>query len=232
MITGYFYSDVAKKGSEVKQIKKILKLTIEANLIYLVWKCFYATMRQNKDFFVNTFTLKNMLKLIFVNESPLNGHLWYLGAILYVLVIVYIADKLKCGELLYWMIPVLLIGDLVLGKYAILLWNREFSYILVRNFLFVGLPYFCIGRMIRDGFGKKISSNVLLGLIALFSLTSLIERFILVNMNVNATRDHYISTTLLAVTVFLFTVRCSNSALNEENILCKLSGGGISLLTC
>ena len=41
-----------------------------------------------------------------------------------------------------------------------------------------------------------------------FSATSLLERFALVSLNVNATRDHYISTTLLAITVFLFTMKC------------------------
>ena len=35
MITGYFYSDVVKRGGENSQIKKLLKLVIEANLIYL-----------------------------------------------------------------------------------------------------------------------------------------------------------------------------------------------------
>ena len=41
-----------------------------------------------------------------------------------------------------------------------------------------------------------------------FSATSLLERFVLVSFNANATRDHYISTTLLAITVFLFALKC------------------------
>lgn len=104
--------------------------------------------------------------------------------------------------------PLLLIGDLILGKYSVLLLGRAFPYILVRNFLFVGIPYFCIGRLIRNGFGQKVKKKVLVIFMIVFSATSLLERFVLVSLNVNATRDHYISTTLLAVTVFLFTLKC------------------------
>ena len=102
-------------------------------------------------------------------------------------------------------------GDLILGKYSVLLLGREFPYILVRNFLFVGIPYFCIGRLIRNGFGQKVKKKVLTIFLIVFSATSLLERFALVSLNVNSARDHYISTTLLAITVFLFTLQCHGS---------------------
>ena len=38
MITGYFYSDVIDRHREVIQIKKIFRLLIEANLLYLLWE--------------------------------------------------------------------------------------------------------------------------------------------------------------------------------------------------
>lgn len=208
MITGYFYADVVKRGGETSQIRKLLKLVIEANLIYLLWDCFYAVVRWNPDFFQNTFTLKNLIKFLLLNESPFSGHLWYLGAILYVLTIVLSVDKLDYGKLLYYLTPLLLLGDLVFGKYSIIIWHKELPYILVRNFLFVGIPYFCIGQLIRNGMGRRIEKNTLGCLIVAFALTSILERVLLVNIGMNATRDHYISTTFLAVTVFLFALKC------------------------
>lgn len=83
----------------------------------------------------------------------------------------------------------------------------EPPFIIVRNF-FVDIPQFCIGREIRSGLGRKITKSTLVGGI-LFSCTSLLERFLLVSLNMNAVRDHYVSTTLLAVAVFLFTLKCS-----------------------
>lgn len=141
MITGYFYLDVEKKNGEIRQIKKIFKLILEANALYLLWDSFYAVLSRNMSFFDDTFTIENFLKFIVFNESALRGHLWYLGAILYVLIIVYIFDKLKIGKCLSF-------------------------------------------------------------------ATSLLERFALVSLNANATRDYYISTTLLVITVFLFTLKC------------------------
>ena len=56
-------------------------------------------------------------------------------------------------------------------------------------------------------------------------LTSLLEHFILVSIDMNATRDHYISTTFLAMVVFIFTLKCNNYQ-NNENITHKMIGGG------
>ena len=200
--------DVVEKSREIRQMKKIFKLMLEANILYLLWDSFYAVLSHNVSSFTSMFTLKNLLKFIFFNESPLKGHLWYLGAILYVLFIVFAFDKLKIGKYLSFATPFLLLGDLILGKYSIMLLGREFPYILVRNFLFVGIPYFCIGRLIRRGFGQKVKKDVLAVLMIAFSVTSLLERFVLVSLNANAVRDHYISTTFLAVTVFLFALKC------------------------
>lgn len=207
IITGYFYSDTVRKHGEIKQIKKILKLVIVANGIYLLWDLFYAVINSNMTSFFRLFTWKNILKFLVLNDSPIYGHLWYLGAILYVLVIVFIADNLHCRRLLYAFTPLLLIGDLVLGKYSIVIFAREFPYIFVRNFLFVGVPYFCIGLLIREKLRKNIERTILCMLIVLFCLTTFGERAILESIDMNGTRDHYISTTFLAIAVFLFAMK-------------------------
>lgn len=217
MITGYFYSDIMKKGRTARQIKKILILMVEANLVYFVWKWFYISVSSDVNFLSTTFTVKNLLNFILFNDSPLSGHLWYLGAILYVLIITAVAKKLKITKVLYWLTPVLLIMDLVLGKYSLVLFNREFPYILVRNFLFVGIPYFCIGRMIREGVDQKTNKNTAALLIFIFSLTTCMERFILVSADMNPTRDHYISTTFLAIAIFLFSLNCGSNL--DKNIV-------------
>lgn len=114
----------------------------------------------------SNFTGKNILKFLALNESPLARHLWYLGAILYVLVIVLLVDKLNCRKLLYYLITVLLIADLVFGKYSLFILHREFPYIIVRNFLCVRIPYFCIGNFIREKrYAEKWNKKILRALI-------------------------------------------------------------------
>ncbi len=237
-------------------------------MLFLIWNIALDILRRENivAYIRSIFTGKNILEFLVLNESPLAGHLWYLGAILYVLVIVLLVDKLNCRKLLYYLTPVLLIADLVFGKYSLLIFHQEFPYILVRNFLCVGIPYFCIGNLIMDKlncrkllyyltpvlliadlvFGKysllifhqefpyilvrnflcvgipyfcignlirekrcseKWNKKVLQVLIIVFVITSLAERFVLVNAGLNATRDHYISTTFLAICLFVYTLK-------------------------
>lgn len=167
MITGYFYSDTVARHKEKYQIKKILHLLVEANALFFIWNIALNVLRRENivAYIRSIFTGMNLLKFFLLNESPLAGHLWYLGAIFYVLVIVLLMDKFNCRKVLYYLTPALLIADLVLGKYSLLIFHREFPYILVRNFLCVGIPYFCIGNFIRERqcsekWNKKNTSSV------------------------------------------------------------------------
>lgn len=211
MITGFFYIDVKNRNSRKRQIVKIFKLLIISNIIYLVFGIIMAYMSGTLTSYLDdTFRFSSFLKFVLFNESPFSGHLWYLSAILYVLIIIAFIEKVvpqKYLKLLFMLIPLLLIFDLVFGKYSLLILGKEFPIILVRNFLFVGLPYFSIGLLIRIYKNRiSISEYKLLFLIAIFVLTTLLERYLLVIMNSNSTRDHYISTTFLAIAFFiLFT---------------------------
>ena len=47
MITGFFYSETVAHRRELKQIGKILTITIGANLFYLIWKVLLALENGN-----------------------------------------------------------------------------------------------------------------------------------------------------------------------------------------
>lgn len=212
MITGVFYDETVKRNKAGKQIKKIVILIVEANLLFLIWKLLLSVHSGNSviGFLQDTIAVRAILKFIVLNESPFNGHLWYLGAILYVLIIFAVADKMHLRKLLYIITPILLIGDLVLGKYSLVLLEQEFPYIIVRNFLFVGIPYFSIGCLLKryeSNLKESMRNNVLTVMTLLFTLTTLLERYILVSAGLNPARDHYISSTFLAVTVFMIAVK-------------------------
>ena len=44
-------------------------------------------------------------------------------------------------------------------------------------------------------------------MIVIFAIASLAERFVLVSAGLNATRDHYLSTTFLAICLFVYTLK-------------------------
>ena len=90
MITGYYYSYITERNREINQLKKIFRLFVGANLLFFVWSLLVAFISGDSVVIKirELFSLESVIKLILFNESPFAGHLWYLGAILYVLLII------------------------------------------------------------------------------------------------------------------------------------------------
>ena len=207
MISGFFYEHTKAK----KQIVKIMRLFVYSNILYLLWDIGMASIKGDTLLFLKeTFTAEHLLTFVFFNDTHLQAHLWYLGAILYVLLIVtalWSWNSKVARRALYLISPFLLLGDLMLGKYSILLWHHELPYVFARNWLFVGIPYFTLGLLLKERSARILntfSRSKTLMLIIATSGSTILERILLKVHGVNATRDHYISTTFLAVFVFTF----------------------------
>lgn len=211
MITGFFAADGIGGAQGRRRIRGALVLLVQANALYLAWNLLMAGPDMGQ-YLRETFTAKSLMRFVLVNESPVRGHLWYLGALLYTLVIAAAAERLHATRLLEWATPLLLLGDLVLGKYAMVLFHREFSPLLVRNFLFVGIPNYCIGRWIRRGLGCSLPRPALLAMILGFAATSLAEWTVLTRTGMSTQREHYVSTTFLAAALLLFALSFQGQA--------------------
>lgn len=216
MITGYYYSCMIERKNEKKQLTKILRLFAGANCLFFAWSLLKSFLSGDSVItdIGNMFSMKSMLKFVLLNESPFAGHLWYLSAILYVLLIIYVFEKKWDRQKLYPTIPFLLLADIIFGKYSLLIFGQAIPYILVRNFLCVGLPYFLIGDMLYR-YKTRISIKKAVLLVFVFACTTILERVILGAYNLNAERDHYISTTFLAISAFLLAVQ-SNGKRNSK----------------
>lgn len=209
MITGYFYSLTKSNGREKNQIVKIFKIFLGANILYFVIEMVMhindigAYLRSLCSFDV-------LFDFGLLNASPFNGNMWYLGALLYVLVLVYLLEKKWDRKALYPVVPLLILAELALGKYSLLVFGAEFPVEYSRNFLLVGLPCFLIGDMI---FRYKIQFNKILLIIScfLFYITTLFENYLLKSFDLNATRENYMSTLFLAITVFLLGLQCNSN---------------------
>ena len=220
IITGFFYNNKMSDSKVNKQIFKIFKLCIISNTFYFIFKLLFCII-DNRGYLtlcMTTINKKALIKLFIFNESPIYSHLWYLNALLYVLIIMKFVNKYNVLKYIYMISPLLLLGDLIFGKYSLLLLNRELPFIFVRNFIFVGIPYFCIGNYINTDFYSKLKENrskkyifFNIVLILITMLTTILERYILVYLKLNASRDHYISTTFLAIALFICFLLYENS---------------------
>lgn len=147
MISGYLLYNESSIGRQrlKKSISHIFRIIIWSTLLFMTIKellYFHST----EEFYIPS--KKELLNFIVFNENPYGWHLWYLNAYFYVLLIVYAIEKCQKWKYLFVATPFLLIGDLVFGKYSMLLFNREFPFIYVRNFIFVGIPYFIIKKIL------------------------------------------------------------------------------------
>lgn len=211
MITGFFYGRTQQRNREILQIKKILRLAVSGSIFFFIWEVFvYCLAGDLGAYLANCFSLRSVLGFIFLNYTPICGHLWYLFAILYVLVIVYFAKRRNLMKVLYILTPFLLIGDQLLGNYSKFLFGLVLPRRFVRNFLFVGIPYFCIGDLIYR-FRDKIFSIPRLNtkcsvLSVLFCITAVLERLFLVSKNACSLRDQGMSILFLSVSLFILFI--------------------------
>lgn len=210
MISGFLLYSAEGIGQErlKRNIKHILHILLWSTLLFLVYK--EAWSIAHGELFVPS--LKECIFFFIFNDNPFAGHLWYLGAYLYVLLIMLIVDKHRLWKYMFWFTPLLLLGDLVFGKYSLLLLGKEFPFVYVRNFLFVGIPYFMIGIWCKMYFDKFLKGNryIYLGGVILFAFTSIIEKTILLDLGKSPMREHYLSTTFLAICLFMFVLSFMN----------------------
>lgn len=157
MISGFLLYSGEGIGQErlKRNIKHILHIFLWATLLFLVYKEIYS-ISQGKLFVPS---LKQLVFFVIFNDNPFAGHLWYLGAYLYVLLIMLVVDKYNLWKCMLFLTPLLLMVDLVFGKYSLLLLGKEYPFVYVRNFLFVGIPYFMVGIWCKKCFDKLLKIN-------------------------------------------------------------------------
>lgn len=222
MITGYFYSSIKQNKREWIQIKKTIALFLYSNLLYLVWgivKCVLSD-ESFSNLFGSILSLKAWIKFICFNESMFAGHLWYLGALIYVLVIVLAVDKYSNREKLYKFIPLFLLINVIFGNYSTIIIGVRVPLILTRNFLFCGLPFFLLGDAIcktQNRFTKK----QLFVIVIISVILTIVENLFLLNSGTVFNADCFVATPFLAYS--LFALFLENRAISNTPFLFMIS---------
>lgn len=214
MLSGFFFQGQRHHG---KQIRKILVLCIGANLFHFVFLLALnaLTGHSSAAFLGSLVNIQVWMDFLLLNQSPISSPLWYLGALVYVLVLVSLLGDRR--TLVYPLIPVLLILNLVLGTYSPVVFGRPLSIEISRNFLFVGLPFFLLGDYLRRRESipewKMLFSCLALGLALSFG-----ENYLLHKAGLLVNQDFYFGTVFVAYALFRMTQRGSAMF---ENALCR-----------
>lgn len=228
--------------------KKVVKLFIYWSLFFVVYGLGLSVLRalvkgigvktEVFNYLSNFVGLKPMINYIFFGTSgaPASFHLWFLAALIWSILIVYIFIKInKLTLLLYISLFLNIIG--LFGQTYPGLINFEIFDINIptRSALFFGLFYMTLGSFCAFNYGRikqiitKVKSSTLVVLFFIFSLTQIFERAIAEIFwaeEISAT-DYYLSTIFITICLFLFVIK--NGHIGKGSILSKIGKNAVGI---
>lgn len=141
-----------------------------------------------------------IIKFLLFNVDPLINILWFVFALLYVYVIVYIFAKINRINILIYLMPILLAVHFALGNIAYA-FNIELEPHIFRNCWFMGLPLFMIGYLTKEKkLKQKINSNMARNLIFAGLATSVVEWVV-----IGGRQQMYIGSIIAAVAMIIYS---------------------------
>lgn len=202
LISGFYCYNVNRKIVQKKLPKKIihiLKILLVSEALYGI----YYIIHNNDIIALND--LKEIIVKIFTGTF-FNGTLWFLYALFWGYVSMYIINKYNLYKKAYIIAPIILIFHMIIRIWAKTQDWYNVNYF--RSFLLYGLPFLLMGSFIKSR-EKEITSNItnrmcIIGVIigeVLVCIEYIITRTAL---------DFYIGTIIVALCLFIFAIKNPN----------------------
>ena len=216
MNTGYFFhtADRAALAAHAKRSAvKLLKLALVATAVYFAWAVAAGGWREAVG---EAFTARRLLAFCLLGTPLYGGHLWFVFAELVVIGLAPLFPRCRPGFLFAAMLALLCLNLLLFGRYKFLTgsdWSESYA----RNWLFMGLPFFLMGWLLKKYESKiRLTKYSLSGGVILLILLTEIENFALAGVGGKAQADLFLSTVLLSPAVFLLFLRCPQFSLGAS----------------
>ena len=135
-------------------INEKLKRALKRTFIIFIWSsilyAFFYFYKQLKTTGNIGLEKEQLFDFFIFNQHPFIYHLWYVNAYIYVLTIMIFLTKLKRWEWTYYLIPILLLYNIILGTYSKIVFNESFGQKFLMPFFCNGLPFFLIGMWLKN----------------------------------------------------------------------------------
>ena len=230
MVSGYFaYGNSAEKL--VSKLKNIIKIYFWGAAIYF---CFYGILKLCDSgikatiwYGISYFNPAFIFKFIVFNLPRSSEHLWFLSALVYVYGLQYFMVRREVKDRVYLCIGVvLLIIHLLLGV-GLSAFGIVIPIFVVRNFLFMGYPLFCIGMLIRkneDSVHKKITCKRAMALIVIGVIETVVSYFI------SGKNELFVGSVLVAVALLIISLKTKDMPVNDKIIRWSQTSTGIYII--
>lgn len=151
IVSGYFcFREDDKEFSKrlCKQILKLFVIMILSNVLYAVFDFLLTNHMAFSRFLKISFTKNKVKMFLIANQSPFADHLWFLGSMVYAMILVLLFTKLKVYKKLLYVSPIFLAVYITMSYVGI-------NFIYCRNALFCTMPYFMFGCLMKK-YDEKI----------------------------------------------------------------------------
>lgn len=216
MISGYYcYNDDRKivRQKLPGKMKHIAKLSLFSTVLYIVWDAVIYPILfkggvQSIDlisYFSRTITAKKMILFVFFNQAIYGGVLWFLFALLYCYIILFLVNKYDWYKASYILVPILILIHLLTRGFIqyFQLIDETVNIAYYRNFIFMGFPFFMLGNLIHKYESKlvyRISNKKLIFLIFAGIAMSCFERLLVV-------LELFTGTVIATTCMFIFAIK-------------------------
>ena len=207
VVCGYMlYRDSIKETMTrlVKQTRRILIFFLASNLFYAAAVALYDKVVEGKVNMRPYFTSKAMKDFLLYNFSPFSEHLWYLGSLLYALVILIVLNKLR------FLKPALYLGPVLIAAYVVLSHMGVGEPYQLRNAILVGLGYTMTGMLIRRYEKKILSLKALPAILGILAIGASVAAIFELNTYKKGVAVPFVGCEILTITIVLLCLRFPN----------------------
>ena len=215
ILSGYFVLVDSRKERILKLRRKIARTL----LCFVAMFVFYLLI--NVIFFMVSrasvaISLRTVFEVVVLNTWPLpigNG-LWFIQAMLYAYVLIYILDKLKLLKFYPVIMVITMIIMVLLGEFSGLIHFSFHGYNFIPgNWLTRAIPYILLGRLLRqkEAVFTKVRAWVYIVLIAVGAALSVTEIFLLLRLGALNYEGHMIGFGIMAFAACALAVSKPNA---------------------
>lgn len=205
MVSGYFcYREDGDEFAKrlFRQITKLLLFCILANILYAAVSYYFSGASTWTTYKIMRFRDNTWKNFWLYNESPFAGHLWFLGSMVYAMLLVLLMTKLRIHKFVFFLSP------LLLGVYIYMARSGKYDFILCRNAVFCTMPYFMYGCLIRrfeDKIMNRLNKVLVAAVLILLIGAAFMEYWHYRDVNIT-----FIAPELLVITLVIFLVQNKN----------------------
>lgn len=236
-IEGYSNKQITKQ-----QLAYFKRYILKLAKLYFAWFIFYflfqlgvnfieteKTVRALTAMFMDYLVSFHIWDIFYYGSGSPQYHLWFLLALIWATIILFIFVKTK-------MLPILLVISLGLNIYG--LFGQSYSSIYevtinTRDALFFGLFYIALGgvlgKYVRQVKAAAIKIPIFLyvGLLSVFTLTQIVEGYLTLKVFDGNAENYYLST--IPFTIILFMMIIKYSQIGKKSMIAKIGANAVGI---